>query len=106
MEDWIIAGDLASRAELVALAVLVLGFIVARLASLAIGRALAALDRRVARMTTSDSSVLSPRAIKILRAIVFWRVLFLATAFARRVLGIGGISTLSVVVISFRRPAR
>lgn len=101
MEESVLANSFASRPELVALAVLVAGFIVGRVASMLLGRALGALDRRVARVSTSDSSVFTPRLIRICRAVVFWLVLVLAITYALRILGVGGISTLAHSLISF-----
>lgn len=101
MEESVFVPSFAARPELVALAVLIAGFIVGRIASMLLGRALGALDRHAARVTTSDSSVFSPRLIGISRAIVFWLVLVLAIAYALRILGVGGISTLTNSVISF-----
>ncbi|MGB5163652.1 MAG: mechanosensitive ion channel domain-containing protein [Woeseiaceae bacterium] len=79
-----------SNPELAAIAVLVIGLIAARLLSLAVGYALSALDRRIARMTTSASSLLTPRLIKLSRAIVFWIVLIMAVAMSLRILGASG----------------
>lgn len=101
MEDSIFANSLASRPELIALAALVGGLIVGRLASALLGRALGALDRRVARVTTSDSSVFSPRTISISRAFIFWLVFFLAIALALRILGVGGLSAIANAAITF-----
>ncbi len=101
MEESVLANSFASRPELLALAILVAGFIVGRIASMLLGRALGALDRRVARVSTSDSSVFTPRLIRICRAVVFWLVLVLAITYALRILGVGGISTLAHSLISF-----
>ncbi len=101
MEESVLASSLAFRPELAALAVLVAGFIVGRIASVLLGRVLGALDRRVARVSTSDSSVFTPRLIRICRAVVFWLVLVLAITYALRILGVGGISTLANSLISF-----
>ena len=101
MEENVFTTSFASRPELVAIAVLIGGFIVGRIASMLLGRALGALDRRVARVTTSDSSVFSPRLIGISRAVVFWLVFVLAITYALRILGVGGISTLADLIISF-----
>jgi len=80
---------IAAYPELAAVIVLILGFIVARLLSMALGQLLAALDRRISLLATSDSSVLTPRFISISRGIVFWIAFVLAVAFALRVLGAG-----------------
>lgn len=90
METSILSNSIAAHPEFFAIALLVLGFIVARLASFAVGHALAVLDRRMSRVTTSDASILSPRLITLSRAFIFWLVLILAVALAARVLGVGG----------------
>ncbi|MBT8079268.1 MAG: mechanosensitive ion channel [Gammaproteobacteria bacterium] len=92
---------LAARDELVAVAILVLGVIAARLLSVAVGAILDFLDRRTARLTTSEKSVISPRLVRIARTIVFWMVIILAISYALRVLGIGGIATMLNAVITF-----
>lgn len=101
MEEPDFASSFASHPELAALAVLVAGFIVGRIASMLLGRGLDALDRRMARVSTSDSSIFSPRLIGVSRAIVFWLVLALAITYALRILGVGGISTLANLVVPF-----
>ncbi len=78
--------------ELMAIAVLVVGFIVARLASVALGRLMAAIDQQLARASTTDSGAITPRVIRLSRAIVFWAILILAVALALRVLDSTGAS--------------
>lgn len=102
MEETLISNSLTAYPELIAVAVVVAGFVIARIASLAIGRALGAMDRRMARITTTDSSVFSPRLIALSRAFIFWLVLILALAIAVRQLGVGGESVdLNDLVIAF-----
>lgn len=84
-----VLGAIAAYPELAALGVLILGFVVARLLSMALGHLLAVLDQRMSLLTTSDSGALTPRFITLSRAIVFWIVLILAVAIALRVLGAG-----------------
>ncbi len=93
--------DLTARSELVAIAILILGVVAARLASMATGGILGFLDRRTARLATTERSVISPRLIRVTRAIVFWLILILAVSYALRVLGVGGISTMVSAVIDF-----
>lgn len=90
MESSVVSKSISDHPELVALALLIVGFVAARVAGFAVRSALTALDRRVARVTTSDASILSPRLINLTRAFVFWLVLILAFALAARVLGVGG----------------
>jgi hypothetical protein len=84
-----------------ALAVLLIGFVVARLAAAAAGKTLDLVDERTARYTTSDSSVISPALIRLARGFVFWLVLILAVVLSLRVLGVGGVSSLLNSVIAF-----
>ena len=84
--------SLTTNEQLLALAVIVLGLIVARLGSMAVGALLGLLDRRTARLTTSDKSVISPRFISVSRTVVFWLILALAVSLALQILGVGGLS--------------
>jgi hypothetical protein len=92
---------LASRAELIALAILIVGLLIARLASVAVGSAMGALDRRAARLATTETTVLSPKVIRVTRAFFFWLILVLAVSLSLRALGIGGLSTGLESVIEF-----
>lgn len=93
--------DINLGSDFIAIAILVAGIILARLASAGAGALLGLLDRRAARLTTSDSSLVSPRLIKVTRSVVFWLVLVLAVSFALRQLGAGDIATLLAAVIGF-----
>lgn len=102
MGSSVVSNAMATHPELAAVVVLVLGLVVARLASMAVGYGLAALDRRVSRMTTSEASVLTPRLISLSRSFVFWLLLVLAVALAARVLGVGGgLAALNIEFIQF-----
>ena len=101
MDEASTINSFASHSELVAITLVVVGLIGGRLASIALGRLLEALDRRVARISTTDSSVFSPRLIKISRAVVFWLVFVLGIVFALRVLGIGAMSALLIAATGF-----
>lgn len=88
--------------ELTAIAVLVIGFVVARLASVGLGRLMAAIDQRLARESTTDSGALTPRVIRVTRAIVFWAILIFAVALALRFLDSTGASmNIGAIVITF-----
>lgn len=93
--------DLAARNELVAIAILVLGAIAARLASAGVGAVLGFVDRRAARWSTDDTALISPRLIRVSRAIVFWLILIFAVSYALRVIGVGEISTMLASLIGF-----
>ncbi|MDX1515603.1 MAG: mechanosensitive ion channel [Woeseiaceae bacterium] len=101
MNDPAVPTDISAYSEILALAVFVTGIVAARLASLGTGAALNALDRRLARISTSEAGAISPRLIKLSRAVVFWLVLVLAVALSLRLLGVGGISRLLTGLIDF-----
>jgi hypothetical protein len=101
MDESSITAGLAGRLELIALAILIAGVIIARIASVGVGKLLAALDRRAARFATTETAVLSPKVIRVTRAFFFWLILVLAVSLALRVLGIGGISAGLGGVIEF-----
>ncbi len=92
MDESSITSGLASRLELIALAILIVGVVVARLASMAAGRILDGLDRHAARLATTETTVLSPKVIDVTRAFVFWIFVVLAVLLSLRFLGVGGVS--------------
>lgn len=97
-----VSSAVQAHPELAAVAVLIIGVIAARIASIAVGHVLAALDRRLSRITTTEASVLTPRLISLSRAFVFWLVLVLSVALAARVLGVGGgFAALNIEFIQF-----
>ena len=97
-----VLNTISAHPEVAAIAVLVVGLIVARVASIGVSYGLAALDRRLARITTSEVSVLTPRLIALSRAFVFWLLLVLSVALAARVLGVGGgLAALNIEFIQF-----
>ncbi len=83
----------ASQADILtivtAVLVLIVGFVVARLAERGAGRGLDALDSWVARVSTTDSSPVSAATFGLFRGAVFWLVIVAAVFAALRVLGIG-----------------
>ncbi|MDX1406425.1 MAG: hypothetical protein R3192_17975, partial [Woeseiaceae bacterium] len=101
MSESIFSIDFAARPEIVALGTLIIGFIVARMASAGVGLGLSALDKRTARVATTEASVLSPRLITFVRSFVFWLFLIFAVAVALQLLGLGGMSAILDVVIAF-----
>lgn len=92
MDESTVTSSFASRPELLSLAILIVGFVIARIASIVTGSILGVLDRRAARFATTEKTVLSPRVIRVTRAFVFWLFIALAVSLALRVMGIGGIS--------------
>lgn len=101
MDEPLFSAGLSEYSELIAIGLVVLGLIGGRIASVGLGRVLEALDRRVARVSTTDSSVFSPRVIKISRAIAFWLVFILGIVVALRVQGIGAMSALLMAATGF-----
>lgn len=98
----VLTNTIAAHPEWSAILVLVVGVVAARLASGAVGYGLGELDSRMARITTSDTSALSPRLIALSRTFVFWLVIILAVALALRLLGAGGDSvSLNNIIIDF-----
>lgn len=93
--------NIAAREELLALVVLAAGAVLARLASMAVSAILGALDRRASRLSTSPDSLISPRFIRVTRAIVFWLVLVLAVSVALRLLKVGGMGDALNAIIDF-----
>lgn len=92
---------LLMRPELIALALIVAGVIAARLASLGTGVLLNSMDRRTARISTSDASLISPRVIRVSKSFVFWALIVLAVTQALRVLGVGGLSSILAELFDF-----
>jgi hypothetical protein len=101
MDESSITSGIASRSELIALAILIVGFVVARVASMIVGRILDGLDRHAARFSTTETTVLSPKVVSVTRAFVFWIFVVLAVLFSLRHLGVGGVSVGLNSVIQF-----
>lgn len=93
--------DAIAREEVIAVAILVLGVIVARLASVAAGALLGFVDRRAAVLTTTDEPLISPRLVRVIRAVLFWLVVVLAITYALAVLGVGSLPAMLTGVIVF-----
>ena len=86
---------------MIALGMLIVGIVAARVATAAVGSVLGVLDRRAARLATSDRTLLSPRLISATRSIVFWSILALTVTYALRTLGVGSIATMLTSIIDF-----
>ena len=93
--------DFVSRPEVVALAVLVGGIIIARLASLGVGVLLQAVDRQSARLTTTEEGLIPPGLSRVSRVFVFWLLVAGSVLLALRVMGIGGLPELLNSVLGF-----
>ena len=93
--------DLAAYTELIAAAVFVVGIVAARFASLAVAAMLGALDRRLARLTTTESGAIAPRLIALSKTFVFWLILLLAVVVALRLLGVDGTGTVVNSLLGF-----
>lgn len=94
-------GDLLITPELFALLIVIIGLILARLASKGVSVLLDVIDRRTARLSTSEVSLISPRVIRMSRGLVFWILLILAVSQALRVLGVGGVPVMLNTVLQF-----
>ena len=94
-------GDFIARDEVIAIAILILGVIAARLASIAAGAMLGLLDRRAAQLATTEDALVSPKLIRVIRAVLFWLIVVLAISYALAVLGVGGLSTMLVNFMDF-----
>lgn len=93
--------DVIARGEVIAIAILILGVIVARLASATVGALLGFLDRRASRLATTEKPLISPRLIRVTRAVLFWLIVVLAISYALAMLGVGGLSTMLAGVMAF-----
>lgn len=93
--------DVIARNEVIAIAILVVGVIVARLVSIAVGRLLDLLDQRAARMSTSEQSLISPKLSRVIRAVLFWLIVVLAISYALAMLGVGGLPTMLTGLTAF-----
>lgn len=93
--------DAVARNELIAIVILVLGVVAARLASVAAGALLGFLDRRAAQLSTTDKPLISPRLVRVIRAVLFWLIVVLAISYALAVLGVGDLPTLLGSVMGF-----
>ena len=93
--------DLLARPELVALATLVGGIVIARLASLGVGALLGAVDRRAARLTTTEAGLIPPGLLRLSRVFVFWLVVAGSVLLALRVMDVVGLPELLNSVLSF-----
>lgn len=93
--------DAIARDEVIALAILVVGVIVARFASVGAGALLGLLDRRAARLATTEKSLISPRLVRVIRAVLFWLIVVLAISYALAVLGVGDLPTMLAGVMAF-----
>ena len=101
MEQTTATLDLVARPELVALATLVGGIVIARLASLGVGALLGAIDRRAARLTTTEDGLIPPGLIRVSRVFVFWLLIAAAVLLSLRLMGIGGLPELLNSVLGF-----
>jgi len=84
-----------------AVAVMVVGLVVARLAQRAIRRSLASLDGWLSRYSSSDSGWITPASVATISGASFWLVVLLAVVVSLRMLGIGEFSVLVEDVTSF-----
>jgi len=81
---------LGEHPEIGAVLVLVFGVVLARLLSAGFARFAGWLDRLIARYSTTDTYVISPARLGLLRGLVFWLTLAIAVMVALRLVGLGG----------------
>lgn len=93
--------DLLARPELVALATLAGGIVIARLASLGVGMLLSAIDRRAARLTTTEGGLIPPGLVRLSRVFVFWLLVGGSVLLALRVMDVVGLPELLNSVLGF-----
>lgn len=94
--------DLSQHAEIVAVALLVGGFIAATIAQRLVGRGLELLDRWLAQNAASaDGAYLSPGLIRFTRALIFWSVIVVAVVATLRTLGVGGLGQVLDQVVGY-----
>lgn len=96
-----VAGFVANHPEAIALAVLILGAVLAKLASAAIERALESLVTHTSRYTTTEQELVSPAYISLARGFTFWILLLASLALALHLLGIDGLSAGLGIVLGF-----
>ncbi len=101
MEETMAPLDLLARPELLALATLVGGIVIARLASLGVGALLGAIDRRAARLTTTEEGLIPPGLVRLSRVFVFWLLVAGSVLLALRVMGVGDLPDLLNAVLGF-----
>ena len=101
MDETSTALGIATRSELVALGILVVGVVLARVASIGVGSLLEFVDRRAARVTMTEQTMLSPGIIRVSRIFLFWLLVALSVLMALRVMGVGGPSAIVNTVLGF-----
>ena len=93
--------DVIARDEVIAVAILILGVILARLASIAAGALLGFLDQRAARLATSEKPLISLKLVRVIRAVLFWLIVVFAISYALAVLGVGDLPTMLTGIMVF-----
>lgn len=101
MSDSLEVSQLAAHPEVLAVVILILGVLCARLARMGADAGLAFTDRAIARFSTSGSSIISPGLIRFTGIFIFWAVLALAVTLALNVLGIAGLSLLLPLTLQY-----
>lgn len=91
----------AARPELFALAALVGGLILARVASIGVGALLHAIDRRAARLTANEQGLIPAGLVRLSRVFVFWLLVAGSVLLALRVLDLGDVPEFLNSVLGF-----
>jgi small-conductance mechanosensitive channel len=80
---------IAEYPEVAAIIVLILGFLIAKIAHHQAGRLLTLLDRLTSRYATSDATVISPDLVRMSQSAAYWVVALFSLVIALRMLGDG-----------------
>lgn len=96
-----VAGFITDHPEIVALVVLILGAVLARLASAGVAHALESFVTHTSRYTTTDQELVSPTYLALSRGFTFWIILLASLALSLHLLGIDGISSVLEAMLRF-----
>lgn len=83
---------ISSFPEASAIVVLIVGFVIAKLAQKQAGRLMGLLDRLVSRYAISETTVVSPQLTRISQSAVYWILALFTVLVALRILGAGELS--------------
>ncbi|HEY5646150.1 MAG TPA: hypothetical protein VIS76_09425 [Pseudomonadales bacterium] len=96
-----VAATLNAHPEIVAVAVLVSGALLAHFARLWCARVLTLIDQRMAQHATTSHSSLSPNFVERFSRGLFWLLVLLSVIAALRILGVGGFSVLIQEIVVY-----
>ena len=99
--DELTIGNTEIPGALIAVVVMVVGLVAARIIQRITGRGLASLDGWLSRYSSSDSGWVTPTTISAISGAAFWLVILLAVVVSLRMLGVGDFSALLEEVTGF-----